>query len=77
MTTEQLRKVHTARPFTPFTLRLADGTRLRVVSPEFLATFPSGRTVLVVTGDESYEIVDLLLVTAIDVGDGERQSRAG
>lgn len=77
MTVEQLRKIVNTRPFTPFTLKLANGTRLRVVSPEFFVFFPSGRTVFVATGDESYEIVDLLLVTALEVGGGERQSRAG
>ncbi len=75
MTMEQLRKVHQAKPFAPFTMRLADGSTVRVPSPEFLWAHPRGRTVIVATGDEDFEIVDLLLVAAIEVGDGQTTRR--
>jgi hypothetical protein len=64
MTTEQLRRVHNTRPFVPFFLHSADGRALRVNHPENLAFNGAGRTVNVVTGDES-EIVDLLLIASI------------
>lgn len=38
--------------------------------PEFVLVMPSGRTIIVAIRDEDYEIVDLLLVAAIDVGNG-------
>ena len=76
MTIEKLKKVHEAKPFTPFALRLADGSRLRVPSPEMLWTLPGGRTVFVATGGEDYEIVDLLLVDAFEVGDSRARGRA-
>ena len=75
MTVEQLRKIHQARPFQPFTLKLADGNQIEVRHPEFLAHSPSGRTVIVTTPDESFEVVDLLLVTSIEVGNGHMQEK--
>jgi hypothetical protein len=70
MTIEQLRNVHQARPFRPFILHLADGRQLNVPHSEFLSHSPSGRTVIVHESDESYSIVDLLLVTRIEVHNG-------
>jgi hypothetical protein len=67
MTIEQLRSVHGAKPFRPYTLKLADGSRVRVRGPQFLVS-PSRRTVVVVTGngDGDFQIIDL--VDAIQVG---------
>ncbi len=70
MTAEQLRKVHRTQPFRPFTLKLADGNKLHVPHPEFMWLLPGGRTVHVATGDDSFEIVDLLLVASLEVRDG-------
>jgi hypothetical protein len=75
MTIEQLRSVHQARPFRPFTLHLADGRQLHVPHNEFLWYSPSGRTVIVHESDEAFSIIDLLLVTRIQVHtDGDVQS---
>lgn len=68
MTIEQLKNVHEAQPFRPFTLKLADGSRIRVVSREFLSHSPTGRTIVVFKDDETFEVVDLLLVASIEVG---------
>ena len=70
MTIEQLRAVHQARPFRPFTLQLADGRSLHVPHNELLPHSPAGRTVIVYENDESFSIVDLLLVTRIEVKNG-------
>ncbi|MBW3543801.1 MAG: hypothetical protein KY476_26430 [Planctomycetes bacterium] len=70
MTIEQLRRLHEARPFKPFRIHIADGRAFEIRHPEFLARFPSGRTMFVVTGDEAYEIIDLLLVTTLEVLEG-------
>ncbi len=67
MTIEQLRNVHHASPFRPFTLHLADGRSLSVPHRDFLSHSPSGRTVIVYGDDESFSIIDLLLVTRIEV----------
>ena len=67
MTIEQLRAVHEARPFRPFVIRLADGRALPVPHSEFLSHSPTGRTVIVYHEDDAFSIVDLLLVTEIEV----------
>ena len=78
MTIEQLRKMHQAKPFEAFDIHLADGRCLRVSHPELLAVFPPGRTIMVVQGEGDFQIVDLLLVTSLEVhGNGARRSKAG
>jgi hypothetical protein len=67
MTTEQLRRVHQARPFQPFTMHTADGRNVEVPHSEFLAISPSGRTAIVYHSDESFSILDLLLITELHV----------
>ncbi len=67
MTIEQLRNLYQAQPFQPFVLHLADGRQIPVQHREFLAPSPSGRIVIVYQPDDSFNIVDLLLVTALEV----------
>jgi hypothetical protein len=83
MTTEELHKLHTARPFQPFTIRLGDGQALPVEHPEMLAYAAKHRTATVYRADGSFEIIDLLLITGLDVHppkrgrQGRHHSRAG
>jgi len=67
MTTEALLKVHQMRPFRPFAIRLGDGQALPVQHPEMLSYAPKQRTAVVFREDGSFEIIDLLLVTGLDV----------
>ncbi len=67
MTVEQLRNMHQARPFWPFTIRLADGTSYNVPHSEFLSQSPSGRTIIVHHSDDTFSVIDLLLVTELKV----------
>lgn len=75
MTIDQLQQIMHAQPFKPFRLYLADGRSLDIVHPDFVARSPSGRTAIVYKSDESFEIVDLLLVVSIDVPNGKPASR--
>jgi len=75
MTIEQLRRVYQARPFRAFTIHLAHGQSIPVVSPEFMALSPSGRTVLVYHGNDAFDVVDLLLVTRFEVKESESPRR--
>jgi hypothetical protein len=77
MTIEQLRQYHQARPFRRFVLHIADGSTVRVDHPEFLAHTPMGRTVLVGLPDESSRVIDILMITQIEVPpqNGRRQGR--
>jgi hypothetical protein len=74
MTIEQLRRAHRAQPFEPFALHLADGRKIDVAHPEFLAEFASGRTVIVTLPDDTWEVIDLLLVTSLHVGNGQTRA---
>ena len=76
MTNEQLKIAHEARPFRPFRLHLADGRAFAVDHPEFLAQTPAGRTVIVTMPDERFEVIDLLLVTSLEVLNGKDGRRA-
>jgi hypothetical protein len=70
MTIEQIRQVLQATPFRPFTVHLADGREIPVPPRQFVAQSPTGRTKIVYHEDESFSIVDLLLVTELEVHNG-------
>ncbi len=76
MTIEQLRNVHRAQPFQPFTIHLADGRRVLIPHPDFLSHSPTGRTIIVYQTNESFSILDLLLVTELEVHTGQEQAQA-
>jgi hypothetical protein len=67
MTRERILRLWKAEPFQKFTMHLTDGRRIPVVHREFLSISPSGRTVNVYQPDDSLNIVDLLLVTDLEV----------
>jgi hypothetical protein len=70
MTINSLRDMIHAVPFQPFTIRLADGRSVRVPHPDFIAVIGGGRTVFVASPvEDQFTIVDLLLVTQLEVGD--------
>jgi len=71
MTTEQLRSALRSTPFRPFTIRMADGRTFPVAHPDFVAQSPSGRTAIVFQPDESYSVLDLLLMTELQVSNGQ------
>jgi hypothetical protein len=67
MTIEQVRAAYQAQPFRPFTIHLADGRNIEVLSREFIMAVPSGRTVIVCQPDDTTHIIDLLLVTDLEI----------
>jgi hypothetical protein len=67
MTTEQLRTAHRSTPFQPFTIRMADGRAFSIPHPDFLSISPAGRTVVVFNVDGSANVLDLLLMTEIEL----------
>ena len=69
MTVDQFRKLYDARPFEPFRINLADGRSLTVDHPEFMSFSRSGRTIVVNSKeDDTFEIIDIMLVTGLQVG---------
>ena len=67
MTIERVRELFNAQPFQPFVMHLADGREISVHHREFMAMSPSGRTVVVYQPDDTMNIVDLLLVTDLEI----------
>jgi hypothetical protein len=67
MTIEQLRAAYQAQPFRPFIIHLADGRQVPVQHREFLLTVPSGRTIVVCQPDDTLNIIDLLLITDLEI----------
>ena len=51
-------------PFEPFVIRLADGRSLRVPHPDFVALTP--RRVIVGAEDDSWAVVEPLLIVSLD-----------
>jgi hypothetical protein len=53
---------------------MANGRHLDVMHRDFVARSPSGRTIIVYKLDETFEIVDLLLVSSLEVLNGNRRT---
>jgi hypothetical protein len=67
MSIDKVRELYNTQPFHPFTMHLADGRRIDVQSRECMAAAPNGRTVVVYQPDNKRNIVDLLLITDVEV----------
>ena len=67
MTIQQLRATQKAAPFRPFHVHMADGRHFAVPHPDFLFMSPSGRTVIICEADDEFSILDLLLMTEIEM----------
>jgi hypothetical protein len=65
MTTDQLKSFIGARPFVPFVIHMADGRSAEVKHTEWIA-YAGGRVAVVMKPDETFEVVDLLLVPSIE-----------
>jgi hypothetical protein len=76
VTTLQLQQLWKASPFKPFTIHMADGRHVPVRHSEFLMPSPSGRSVIVYQPDDSFNIIDLLLVTDLEVSANGRAKAA-
>jgi len=67
MTVNKLKEIYELEPFRPFTLRLADGRAIPVLHREFMMAAPSGQVVVVMQPDDTMNIIDLNLVTDIEL----------
>jgi hypothetical protein len=80
MTIDRVREFYNAQPFRPFVIHLADGRDIAVHHPDFLAAAPSGRTIVVYQPDDTMNVIDLLLVTDLEIcgrTNGARRRRRG
>ncbi len=67
MTAEQLRAMGNSQPFRPFTIHLADGRSFPVPHRDFVSQSPGGRTIIVYGAEELFSVLDLFLVTELEV----------
>jgi hypothetical protein len=75
MTVERMRDFYQAEPFRPFIIHLADGRQIPVAHREFIAAAPSGRTLAIYQPDDTFNLIDLLLVTDVEVKPAANGSR--
>lgn len=74
MTTDQFANVLKQAPFRPFTIHMADGPVFHVSHPDFVARSKSGRTAIVFGDGDQYSVLDLLLMTEIEVHEANDQA---
>jgi hypothetical protein len=67
MTIKNLRRLYQAQPFRPFAIHTADGRTFPVPHTEFLAYDSEGRTILALRNDGTFSILDLSLITELEV----------
>jgi len=66
MTGGEIRKLFEGTPFLPFRVHLANGKSVDVPHPDFMHLSPTGRRLIVDRPDDTFEIIDVLLVTSLE-----------
>ncbi len=67
MKINEIRNLLHAQPFRAFLVHVADGGRILVKHEDFVALAPAGREMFVYQPDGSWQIVDVPLVTRLQV----------
>ena len=76
MTSAELRATRDTVPFRPFTIHTANGRSFRVQHRDYLLVSPGGRTAFVYHTDEACNIIDVMLVTELEVDPPAEQPQA-
>ena len=66
MTGKEIRKLCEATSFEPFRVHMANGKAVDIPHPEFMLISRSGRRLIVDMPDDTFEIVNLSLVTSVE-----------
>ena len=66
MTVDQIRSLQDATPFRAFRIHMANGKSADVPHPDFMSLFPTGRIMIVYRANDSFEVIDTLLVTSVE-----------
>jgi hypothetical protein len=69
--TVDIRKLVTAKPFTPFTIHTADGGEFRVPTVDHIAVPPAGGRIFVFGDDDHYAVLSPLLIAHLSVDRAE------
>ena len=67
MTAREFRSVFDALPFRPFKVYLADGREVAIRHQDYALLSPTGRTLIVYQDDDSFQVLDLMLATGVEV----------
>ncbi len=67
MTPKEIRKLYDSAPFQPFRVHMANGKSVDVPHPDFMHLSPTGRRLIVDQMDDSFEIIDVLLITSLEI----------
>jgi hypothetical protein len=67
MKISELQKLYDAEPFRPFLIHMADGRKIPVKHREFMALSPSGRTAYVYQMNDDSDVIDVALVTSLEL----------
>ena len=67
MTAQEFRSVFDALPFRPFKVYLADGREVAIRHQDYALLSPTGRTLIVYQDDDSFQVLDLMLATGVEV----------
>jgi hypothetical protein len=74
MKRHELRDLLRAQPFRPFTIHLPEGRSVNVVHHDFALLSPDGRTLLAYGADNSFNMIDVVLIASVEVGPPPPQS---
>lgn len=74
MTAQEFRSVFEALPFRPFSVFLVDGRQVAIRHQDFALLSPTGRTLIVYQDDDTFQVLDLMLATGVEVN-GKRAKK--
>lgn len=66
MTGERIRGFYLAAPFQAFRVHMAKGRAVDIPHPDFMHLSPTGRWLTVDKPDDSFELIDVLLITSVE-----------
>jgi hypothetical protein len=67
MTPRVVQKAMAQKPFRPFSVRLTDGELVEIKGEHTAAVHPKGKTMIVFEADGGYRIIDLALITGLQM----------
>ncbi|HEY0455327.1 MAG TPA: hypothetical protein VGE41_03070 [Verrucomicrobiae bacterium] len=66
MKLDAIRELARAKPFKPFVLKLAEGSRITVGNAAWIAFSPKGSTLAVYKSDESFKIIEVATIAEVE-----------
>jgi hypothetical protein len=77
MKADEVRNMLHRQSFQPFVIHMADGGRVPVKHMDFVMLAPSGREIIVYQPDNTWQVLDVPLITRLEVSrrNGARRSK--